>query len=982
MMIKKFSHIMQIALLVLTIALQSLAPSVALAHGDSHDDNFVRRDGSKLTLNGKEFRFGGTNNYYLMYSSQAMVDDVINKAAAQGFNVLRTWGNIDIGNQDGSNSTNGKQNGIYFQYWDGTAPAYNDGADGMQKLDYVIYKAGQKGLKLVIPFTNNWNAFGGADQYVRWANGQYHDDFYSSPLIKGWFKNWINHLLNRVNTYNGIKYKDDPTIMTWELSNEPRCKEAGPLYPRSANCTTKTLVKWADEMSTYTKKLDKNHLVSVGDEGFYCNPNATDWTENCGEGVDTIAFTKLKNIDVMSYHLYPELWGTSTSWGTDWINRHAKDAKKLGKAVMAGEFGVTNQNIRNAVYKTWTDAIFKSSTNGGLFWMLAGNVDTGLPYPDYDGHNIYCTASPECATLSHFSAMMKANHALQFAPVAGNDSATTEADTAITVNLFPNDITYGKAKLVPASVDLDPATAGIQTTASAYGGSYATNPDGSVTFTPTAGFNGKSQITYTVKDSLKAVSNAATITITVKPSPTGATTLYSFEFGLDGWGPASWDPHGTVAQSTTSATEGTHSLQINSTGGWFTVEPSPVSDLTTGGQYLRFEINADAASSTKLSFSTGDSWNWQESKSISLSAGDNVVGVDLTSEVNGGALSEGNKVHRIAIYLAPGTYYLDNVRLDHVAPPPPPPPSGDVLLYSFESGVQGWAPAAWDPHGSLSQSNSFHTEGANSLQITTTGSGWFGVTPPIISDLTGKTDLKFDLQTGAVGTSLSVVLQMGSGWTWCQSPWSSVGANTTQAVDIDITSLVDSSSNPCGVSNLGQIQAIYVFLDGGGTFNIDNVRVAGAIVTPPAALFSFESGAEGWGPASWDPHGTVAQSSTFHTDGANGLQIDTTGDGWFGLDMPTSVDLTGKTHLKFDIQTTSIGTSMNVALKIGSGWTWCQGSWGWVNGATTSTVDLDLTTLTDSSSAPCNAADLNQVHSILIFLNGGSTFYIDNVRSE
>ena len=978
-MFKKLNHSLQMAILILVIAIQSIAPSAALAHGDSHHDDFVRRDGEKLTLNGKEFRFGGTNNYYLMYSSPAMVDDVLDKAAAQGYTVLRTWGNIEIGNQDDTNSTNGKQNGIYFHYWDGSAPAYNDGADGMQKLDYVIYKAGQKGLKLVIPFTNNWNAFGGADQYVRWANGQYHDQFYSDPTIKGWFKNWIKHLLNRTNSYTGVKYKDDPTIMTWELANEPRCKQTD-RYPTSGTCTTKTITKWADEISTYTKKLDKNHLVSVGDEGFYCIPGSTDWTENCNEGVDTVAFTKLKNIDVMSYHLYPELWGKDGNFGVEWIKRHAKDANKIGKPVMAGEFGLTDQNIRNAVYQQWGDAILESDTNGGLFWMLAGNQDTGLPYPDYDGHNIYCPG-PECTTLANFAAMMKAGKSLKFPPVAGNDKATTEADTAVTVDPSPNDIAYD-TKLVPSSVDLDPATSGIQTTASAYGGSYAAQPNGKVIFTPTAGFNGKSQISYTVKDKKGRTSNAATITITVKPSPTGATTLYSFEFGLDSWGPAPWEPHGTVAQDTASATEGTHSLRIDSTGGWFTVEPSPILDLTNGGQYLRFEINSSIATSTKFAFSTGDTWAWQESGPIALSIGDNIVGTDLLNNVNGGALVDGDKVRRIALYLAPGTYYLDNMRLDHVAPPPPPTPSAEVLLYSFESDTQGWSPVSWDPQGTTSQSGSFHTEGAGSLQIATTGSGWFGVSMPVAADLSGKTNLRFDLQTGAVGSSLSVVLQIGSGWTWCQSPWAWVNASTTEAVDIDITTLADPSSNPCNIADLNQVHAIYVFLDGGGTYHIDNVRVFGEVVTPPAALYSFEGGVEGWGPASWDPQGTTSQSNTFHTDGASSLQVSTTGSGWFGLDMPTAADLTGKTHLKFDIQTGSIGTSMNVALKIGSGWTWCQGSWGWVNGATTSTVDLDLTTLTDSGGAPCNVADLNQVHSIFVFLNGGGTFYLDNVRAE
>jgi len=963
-MFKKLSHTLKIALLILTIVSQSMFTSGVLADGDSHN-GFVYRDGAKLKLNGQEFRFGGTNNYYLMYSSQYMVDDVINTAATQGFTVLRTWGNLDIGNQDDTNSINGKINGIYFQYWDGSAPAYNDGADGLQKLDYVIYKAGQAGLKLVIPFTNNWNAFGSADQYVRWANGQYHDQFFTDATIKTWFKNWISHLLNRTNSYTGVQYKNDPTIMTWELANEPRCKYTD-AYPTSGTCTTQILTEWADEISTYVKTIDSNHLVSVGDEGFFCDPASTDWTENCNEGVDTVAFAGLQNIDVMSYHLYPELWGKDIAWSSEWIERHHKAAKKIGKPAMLGEFGVTDKSTRNTTYKEWTGTILKTGETGALFWMLAGNMDSGLPYPDYDGHNIYCP-SPACTTLSNAAAMMAAGHNLQFPPVADNDAATAEADTAITFDLLANDIAYD-SKLVPASVDLDPSTAGIQTTQSAYGGSYVSNGDGTVTFTPTSGFNGKSQISYTVQDKKDRTSGSANIVLTVKPSPTGATTLYSFEFGLDGWGPASWDPHGTVAQSTTAATEGTHSLEINSTGGWFTVEPSPPADLTTGGQYFRFDINAASATSIKLSYSTGSSWFWQESNTISLSAGANDVAVDLLGGINGGALVDADEVRRVAIYLNPGTYYLDNVRLDHVAPPPPPPPSSTLTLYSFESGVEGWGPASWDPQGTVAQSAVFQTEGASSLEVTTTGSGWFGLDMPLSVDLSGKTNLKFDIQTTGAGTSMNVALKVGSSWTWCEGSWSWINPGTTTTVDVDLTAL------PC-VADLNQTRAIFVFLNGGGVFYIDNVRAEGA--PPPAALYSFESGVEGWGPASWDPQGTVAQSTAFHTDGANSLEIITSpSGGWFGLDMPVSADLSDKTHLKIDIQTTSIGTSTNVALKLGSGWTWCEGSWGWVNPGTTGTIDVDL------SAISCGTSDLNEVHAIFVFLSGGGTFYLDNVRGE
>src|SRR5215510_10000925 len=99
--------------------------------GGPQRDPFVHRADSSLSLAGRPFRFAGSNNYYLMYAAQSSVDDIFDRSGAAGFTVLRSWAFLDIGNQDGSNSVHGKQNGIYFQYWDGTQPAYNDGADGL-----------------------------------------------------------------------------------------------------------------------------------------------------------------------------------------------------------------------------------------------------------------------------------------------------------------------------------------------------------------------------------------------------------------------------------------------------------------------------------------------------------------------------------------------------------------------------------------------------------------------------------------------------------------------------------------------------------------------------------------------------------------------------------------------------------------------------------------------------------------------------------
>lgn len=50
------------------------------------------------------------------------------------------------------------------------------------------------------------------------------DDFYSNAVVKGYYKNHVRKLLNRINTITRVEYKDDSTIIAWELMNEPRCK--------------------------------------------------------------------------------------------------------------------------------------------------------------------------------------------------------------------------------------------------------------------------------------------------------------------------------------------------------------------------------------------------------------------------------------------------------------------------------------------------------------------------------------------------------------------------------------------------------------------------------------------------------------------------------------------------------------------------------------------------------------------------------------
>ena len=75
---------------------------------DALGRHFVNRIGRQLHHRGQPFRVAGANNYYPMYASQTMVNELFTTAAQHNFNVFRFWGFIDIGNQNGSNSEIGR----------------------------------------------------------------------------------------------------------------------------------------------------------------------------------------------------------------------------------------------------------------------------------------------------------------------------------------------------------------------------------------------------------------------------------------------------------------------------------------------------------------------------------------------------------------------------------------------------------------------------------------------------------------------------------------------------------------------------------------------------------------------------------------------------------------------------------------------------------------------------------------------------------
>lgn len=346
-------------------------------------------------VDGKPFCFAGSNNYYPIYKPKPVVDDLFAAARQLNLKVMRVWGMLDRGSLDGSvpnTDGEGQKQGVYFQYWDTATqrPAYNDGPDGLQRLDYVLAAAAQSDIKLIIVLVNNWRAFGGVDQYLTWYGRNKHHEFFTAPEVKQAYRAWVEHVVTRVSSVTGRKYSEDPTIFGWELANEPRCK-GGSAFDSDQGWDKRTLTSWAAEMSSYVKSLDPNHLVSVGDEGFL-DADGQHWAYRANDGVDHAALTALPDIDFGTFHLYPDDWGTPAGFGERWISDHLHVARKLGKPTVLEEYGLkatrgVAERLRS--YRSWNELLLERGGSAALSWMLAGRDIGQARYPDHDGFAFY-----------------------------------------------------------------------------------------------------------------------------------------------------------------------------------------------------------------------------------------------------------------------------------------------------------------------------------------------------------------------------------------------------------------------------------------------------------------------------------------------------------------------------------------------------------------------------------------------------------------
>lgn len=329
-------------------------------------NGFVGTQGTDFVLDGEVFRFAGTNAYYLpTYEkiNSSVVDDAFDAFEEAGINVVRMWGFYDGPPQYGADISLQPEPGVYNE-------------TDLQRLDNVVAKAKEHGIKVILTLTNNWPDLGGMPQYNEWdgnaGGGMSH--FISDPDTKQWFKDYISMLINRTNTVTGVQYKNEPDIFAWEIIGEARLPGGN----------AEQLRDWYQEIAQHIKSEDSNHMVATGEEGFdegapseySVNDYSNIYALRAGLGTSYLLNTAIPEIDYGTAHWYPEVWGLSPSDYTAqhaWMSDHARIAEDLNKPFVLGEWGHDSgygSNEQIEMYRDFYNHAESIEMDGSLIWQF------------------------------------------------------------------------------------------------------------------------------------------------------------------------------------------------------------------------------------------------------------------------------------------------------------------------------------------------------------------------------------------------------------------------------------------------------------------------------------------------------------------------------------------------------------------------------------------------------------------------------------
>jgi mannan endo-1,4-beta-mannosidase len=258
---------------------------------------------------------------------------------------------------------------------------YNDTI--LAGLDFLLKEMGKRNMVAVLYLNNSWEWSGGYGFYLEHAGEgkqpRPNEDGYpafmkamskyaTNKKAHQLFYNYVRFILGRTNRYTGLKYSEDPAIMSWQIGNEPRAFDKAMLP---------YFEQWLSEASALIRSLDSNHLISIGSEGAWgCEE---DW--GCYERICSD-----KNVDYCNIHLWPYNW----SWARqdhliedlpkakantkDYIDRHLEICARLKKPLVMEEFGYPRDDFKFAL---GTPTKGRDGFYEYVFSLVADNAEQG-----------------------------------------------------------------------------------------------------------------------------------------------------------------------------------------------------------------------------------------------------------------------------------------------------------------------------------------------------------------------------------------------------------------------------------------------------------------------------------------------------------------------------------------------------------------------------------------------------------------------------
>ncbi len=295
----------------------------------------IRVSGLNLTAGNKLFRFIGANTanfgYYREYGLS--IEEAVKAAKANGITVLR----------------------IYLGFGRDTW-----GGKPFEEYDKVLDIAARNDVYIIATLTDGC-CFGGdpsqtSDEYF--ARFPYLNMTSESSLAA--FEEYIESVLLRKNTVNGKLYRDDPTILAWDVANEPALQ----LFSHSE------FNVWLGKVTTYIKSLDPNHLITIGVN------TGVDVYNSPGSHYEALNVSGLDFYSI--HHNLPNYQAVASN--LDSIRYRIEMFRAMGKPVVLEEFGVGSERIfpqgvdnnkLNAwlqAYQDQLDTAFSAGASGAMFW--------------------------------------------------------------------------------------------------------------------------------------------------------------------------------------------------------------------------------------------------------------------------------------------------------------------------------------------------------------------------------------------------------------------------------------------------------------------------------------------------------------------------------------------------------------------------------------------------------------------------------------